>query len=66
MIVDSVFNGSVNDPTRGATHYYSPAGMQKLVADGDQTNLLPGWLAKKERESGGRTEIGGHIFVGRA
>ncbi len=65
-IVDAVFNGQVSDPTNGATHYYSPRGMEKLVADGDQSNLTPRWLGAKSAESGGPTVIGNHVFVGKA
>lgn len=65
-LVDAVFSGAASDPTNGATHYFSPKGMEKLVAEGDQSNLLPRWLEDKRAESGGATEIGGHIFVGRA
>ncbi len=54
------------DPTGGATHYYSPAGMQALVDQGAQTNLLPRWLDAERERSGGVTTIGGHHFVGRA
>ncbi len=65
-IVDGVWSGQINDPTGGATHYYSPAGMDKLVADGHQSNVTPRWL---DQENAARGEppvrIGGHIFTGR-
>lgn len=65
-IFDAVMAGHHVDPTGGATHYYSPAGMSKLVADGDQSNLIPDWLADESKASGGEVRIGGHRFVGRA
>ena len=65
-IFDAVMAGKNVDPTGGATHYYSPAGMSKLVADGDQANLIPKWLDDETARSGGRVKIGGHIFVGKA
>jgi spore germination cell wall hydrolase CwlJ-like protein len=65
-IFDAVMAGKHVDPTGGATHYYSPAGMSKLVADGDQSNLVPKWLSAEAEKSGGQIKIGGHIFVGKA
>lgn len=65
-IVDGVWSGDIFDPTGGATHYYSPAGMEQLVAEGSQTNLLPRWLDAEASRSGGMTTIGGHNFVGSA
>jgi spore germination cell wall hydrolase CwlJ-like protein len=65
-VFDAVMSGKHVDPTGGATHYYSPAGMSKLVADGDQTNSLPPWLSAETEKSGGQIKIGGHIFVGKA
>jgi spore germination cell wall hydrolase CwlJ-like protein len=65
-VFDAVMSGKHVDPTGGATHYYSPAGMSKLVADGDQTNTIPKWLASETEKSGGQIKIGGHIFVGKA
>lgn len=65
-VFDAVMAGKHVDPTGGATHYYSPAGMQKLVADGDQSNVVPKWLDDETARSGGRIKIGGHIFVGKA
>ncbi|MGX9389621.1 cell wall hydrolase [Nitrobacteraceae bacterium UC4449_H16] len=65
-VFDAVMSGRHVDPTGGATHYYSPAGMQKLVADGDQANAVPKWLDEETARAGGRIKIGGHIFVGKA
>ncbi|WP_052832936.1 cell wall hydrolase [Bradyrhizobium sp. LTSP885] len=65
-VFDAVMSGKHVDPTGGATHYYSPAGMSKLVADGDQTNTTPTWLKSETERSGGQIKIGGHIFVGKA
>lgn len=65
-VFDAVMSGKHVDPTGGATHYYSPSGMSKLVADGDQTNTLPPWLKSEQERSGGQIKIGGHIFVGKA
>lgn len=64
-IFDAVMSGNVVDPTAGATHFYSPVGMAKLVVDGKQTNILPKWLQQEAEASGGQLAIGGHIFVGR-
>lgn len=66
LIYDAVMSGHHVDPTGGATHYYSPAGMAKLVADGSQKNDMPDWLNAEAAKSGGTIKIGGHIFVGRA
>jgi len=66
-IADMVFNGQTQDPTDGATHYYSPAGMAALVNNGDQSNSLPRWLQEENARRGGETvTIGGHIFTGKA
>lgn len=65
QVYDAVMNGLTTDITNGATHYYSPAGMKQLVKNGDQTNLVPGWLATETARSGGGIKIGGHIFAGK-
>ena len=66
-IADQVFDGDTQDPTGGATHYYSPAGMNALVENGDQGNSLPRWLQQENARRGGETvTIGGHIFTGKA
>lgn len=65
-VVDQVMAGG-QDNTGGATHYYSPAGMQALVSEGSQSNLLPRWLQEENNRRGGNTTtIGGHIFTGLA
>lgn len=64
-VYDAVMAGKTVDPTGGATHYYSPAGMKTLVAGGSQNNLIPRWLEKEAKASGGTIKIGGHIFVGK-
>lgn len=66
QVFDAVASGRHVDPTGGATHYYSPAGMTKLVQDGSQTNVLPTWLDAERKASGGEVKIGGHVFVGRS
>ena len=63
--VDSVFSGQTQDSTGGATHYYSPRGMEMLVNEGSQSNVLPRWLQEENDRRGGQTtNIGGHIFTG--
>ena len=64
-VVDDVFSGNAIDPTDGATHYYSPAGMQDYVNNGHQSNLVPTWHNQTEAESGGTVSIGNHVFSGR-
>ena len=66
QVVDQVMAGGP-DPTGGATHYYSPRGMQALVDEGSQSNLIPRWLqGERERRGGNDVTIGGHVFTGRA
>ena len=62
-IVDAVAAGYIPDPTGGATFYYSPQGMAKLVADGHQTNEIPAEQGLSERGHDNVT-IGGHVFTG--
>ena len=66
-VVDRVLAGQVPDMTGGATHYYSPRGMDALVDEGSQANRIPKWLRDETQKRGGGTvTIGGHIFTGRA
>ncbi|MBT9247963.1 conjugal transfer protein TraG N-terminal domain-containing protein (plasmid) [Gemmobacter fulvus] len=62
---DLVMMGQIPDFTAGAVNYYSPAGMQALVDQGYQNNLIPGWLSKanSERDTD-PVQVGGHIFTG--
>ncbi|WP_299751909.1 conjugal transfer protein TraG N-terminal domain-containing protein [uncultured Tateyamaria sp.] len=64
-VVDDVFSGNAIDPTGGATHYYSPKGMQGYVDNGHQSNLVPPWQKETEAESGGSVTIGTQVFSGR-
>lgn len=67
QIVDGVWSGQIEDMTNGATHYYSPKGMEHLVETGAQQNLLPRWLQQENAARGHATvQIGGHIFTGKA
>jgi len=56
-IVDAVFAGQIPDPTRGATHFYSPAGQQRLASI-DNRKLVPDWASSEAH----RASIGGHEF----
>ncbi|WP_299775749.1 conjugal transfer protein TraG N-terminal domain-containing protein [uncultured Tateyamaria sp.] len=65
-IVDAVAAGEVQDPTGGATHYYSPKGMQAHIDAGEQSNRVPTWLTQESQARGGNNvQIGGHVFTGK-
>lgn len=57
---------SDEDPTAGATHYYSPSGMKAHIERGEGTVEVPGWLkSEQERRGGGDPlTIGNHVFTG--
>lgn len=65
IVLDGIQSGKISDPTGGAVNYYSPSGMNSLVADGSQSNAIPTWLgsANAERPSG-PIQIGNQIFTG--
>ncbi|OBY26812.1 conjugal transfer protein TraG N-terminal domain-containing protein [Leisingera sp. JC1] len=64
-IVDGVAAGQIPDVTGGATHYYSPKGMEAHVAAGEQSNVVPTWLGRESQARGHQNvQIGGHIFTG--
>ena len=66
QIADMVFEGHIADQTGGATHYYSPRGMQDLVEQGAQANETPTWLQEEnDRRSGAAVVIGDHVFTGK-
>ncbi len=66
-IYDAVMAGQIKDPTGGATHYFSPAGMKALFDEGSQSNLMPRWLQEETNRRGAKpTRIGGHLFTGKA
>ncbi len=56
-IVDAVFSGQIPDPTRGATHFYSPQGQAQLASI-DNRKLVPDWASSEAH----RASIGGHEF----
>jgi len=55
-LLGQVLAGDIPDPTGGAVHYYSPAGMP----GGRQPYW---WEDEMERQRGGVTEIGTHRFI---
>lgn len=66
-VVDALLAGQIEDMTGGATHYYSPAGMDLLVNQGHQSNTIPKWLQEENDRRGDQTyQHGGHIFTGKA
>lgn len=66
-VYDQVMSGQIPDPTGGATHYYSPVGMEALVSQGAQSNIVPRWLQEQNQARGGEpVTIGGHVFTGLA
>ncbi|QIG68500.1 cell wall hydrolase SleB-like protein [Rhizobium phage RHph_TM38] len=65
-IYDAVVSGHHVDPTGGAVYYYSPSGMNALVAEGSQSNTVPPWLAAATKEMGGQVRLGNHIFTGKS
>lgn len=56
-VYDAVMSGRHVDPTNGATHYYSPRGMN---------GKTPTWAGQTSKESRGSIKIGGHVFSGKA
>lgn len=66
QIADMVFEGRIADQTGGATHYYSPQGMQDLVEQGAQSNEAPNWLQEENTRRGDTPiVIGDHVFTGK-
>jgi spore germination cell wall hydrolase CwlJ-like protein len=63
-VYDAVMSGHHADPTDGATHYYSPKGMELLVKQGAQKNLVPSWWG--QQAALGSVNIGNHRFAGKA
>lgn len=57
QIVDAVASGRIPDPTRGATHFYSPAA-QRQLASLDNRQLTPSWAT----DAAHRASIGGQEF----
>jgi len=55
-ILNQVLSGEVPDPTGGAIHYYSPAGMP----GGREPSW---WGSERERQGGDVTRIGTHRFI---
>ena len=66
-IAEGIYDGTIDDKTGGATHYYSPNGMDALVAQGSQPNRIPTWLEQETAARGGENyTLGGHVFTGKA
>ena len=63
-VYDAVMSGHHADPTGGATHYFSPKGMDLLVAQGAQSNRVPRWW--NDQAAKGSVTIGNHKFAGKA
>ncbi len=62
-IAEGIYDGKIEDRTEGATHYYSPSGMDHL----DQGYDVPKWAeAENARRENGSLTYGGHIFTGRS
>jgi hypothetical protein len=55
-IADDIFKGVVQDPTGGATHFYSPSA-QAHLARTDRRKLVPDWARGQPLAN-----IGGHLF----
>ena len=65
QIMESVLRGEAPDITGGATHYYSPEGMQAYIDQGIQSHSEPPWWDEKVAERGGDVvQIGDHLFAG--
>jgi spore germination cell wall hydrolase CwlJ-like protein len=58
QVFDSVMAGRVQDMTGGHLNYFSPLGMDKLVAEGSQSNRTP------QGYKGVGLKLGGHVFWG--
>lgn len=56
-IIDAVAAGEIPDPTKGATHFYSPSA-QRMLASTDNRQLVPSWATKEAY----KTTIGGQEF----
>ncbi len=61
--VVSQYNAGKRQPW---THFWERPGMEKLVAEGHQKNLVPPWLSQTAKESGGEVVVDGLRFSGRA
>ena len=55
-VVDDIFKGVVQDPTQGATHFYSPTAQAQLART-DRRKLVPDWATGTPLAN-----IGGHLF----